>query len=83
MYVKKRRRSGLRQGFLACIIGEIAKSRCVSYFSAVPKCFKTEPGRFKTNVDNIFVVGDMHTGQSLVSKVIRQGASVHAKSTRV
>ena len=83
MHVKKRRRSGLRRGFLACIIGEIAKSRCVSYFSAVPKCFKTEPGRFKTNVDNIFVVGDMHTGQSLVSKVIRQGASVHAKSTRV
>ncbi len=37
MYVKKRRRSGLRRGFLACIIGEIAKSRCVSYFSTVPK----------------------------------------------
>ncbi len=32
MYVKKRRRSGLRRGFLACIIREIAKSRCVSYF---------------------------------------------------
>ena len=29
--------SGLRRGFLACIIGEIAKSRCVSYFSTVPK----------------------------------------------
>ena len=28
--------SGLRRGFLACIIGEIAKSRCVSYFSTVP-----------------------------------------------
>ena len=40
MYVKKRRRSGLRRGFLACIIGEIAKSRCVSYFSTVP--YKTE-----------------------------------------
>ncbi len=37
MYVKKRRRSGLRRGFLACIIREIAKSRCVSYFSTVPK----------------------------------------------
>jgi hypothetical protein len=36
MYVKKRRRSGLRRGFLACIIREIAKSRCVSYFSTVP-----------------------------------------------
>ena len=34
---KKRRRSGLRRGFLACIIGEIDKSRCVSYFSTVPK----------------------------------------------
>ncbi len=28
---------GLRRGFLACIIVEIAKSRCVSYFSTVPK----------------------------------------------
>lgn len=34
---------------------------------------KTEPGRFKTSVDNIFVAGDMHTGQSLVVKAIRQG----------
>ena len=37
MYSKKRRRSGLRRGFLICIIGEIDKSRCVSYFSTVPK----------------------------------------------
>ncbi len=37
MYVKKRRRSGLRRGFLTCIIGEIDKSRCVSYFSTDPK----------------------------------------------
>ena len=37
MYVKKRRSSGLRRGFLTCIIGEIDKSRCVSYFSTVPK----------------------------------------------
>ena len=36
MYSKKRRRSGLRRGFLICIIGEIDKSRCVSYFSTVP-----------------------------------------------
>ncbi len=36
MYVIKRRRSGLRRGFLACIIGEIAKSSCVSYFFTVP-----------------------------------------------
>ena len=37
MCVKKRRRSGLRRGFLTCIIGEIGKSGCVSYFSTVPK----------------------------------------------
>ena len=36
MHDKKRRRSGLQRGFWACIIGEIAKSRCVSYFSTVP-----------------------------------------------
>ncbi len=34
---------------------------------------KTEPGRFKTSVENVFVTGDMHTGQSLVVKAIRQG----------
>ena len=34
---------------------------------------KTEAGRFKTSVDNVFVTGDMHTGQSLVVKAIRQG----------
>ena len=37
MYVKKRRRSGLRRGFLTYIIGGIDKSRCVSYFSTDPK----------------------------------------------
>ncbi len=37
MYVKKRSRSGLRRGFLTCIIGEIDKSRCVSYFPTDPK----------------------------------------------
>ena len=36
---KKRRRSGLRRGFLRCAIGEIDKSRCVTYFSTVPKVF--------------------------------------------
>ncbi|MEZ3514382.1 MAG: hypothetical protein K1W37_03730, partial [Lachnospiraceae bacterium] len=25
-----------RRGFLTCVIGEIDKSRCVSYFSTVP-----------------------------------------------
>ena len=34
---------------------------------------KTAPGAFKTSVDNVFVAGDMHTGQSLVVKAIRQG----------
>ena len=34
---------------------------------------KTEPGAFRTNVENVFVAGDMHTGQSLVVKAIRQG----------
>ena len=34
---------------------------------------KTEPGRYQTSVENIFVAGDMHTGQSLVVKAIRQG----------
>ena len=34
---------------------------------------KTAPGKFRTNVENVFVAGDMHTGQSLVVKAIRQG----------
>lgn len=34
---------------------------------------KTEPGAFRTSVENVFVAGDMHTGQSLVVKAIRQG----------
>ncbi len=34
--VKKRRRSGLRRGFLTCAAGEIDKSRCVTYFSTTP-----------------------------------------------
>lgn len=34
---------------------------------------KTERGKFQTNVKNIFVAGDMHTGQSLVVKAIWQG----------
>ncbi len=31
------------------------------------------PGSFATSVDKIFTAGDMHTGQSLVVKAIRQG----------
>ncbi len=34
---------------------------------------KTSAEGFKTSVDNVFVTGDMHTGQSLVVKAIRQG----------
>lgn len=34
---------------------------------------KTQPDAFKTSVDNVFTAGDMHTGQSLVVKAIRQG----------
>lgn len=34
---------------------------------------KTEQNSFKTKVKNVFVAGDMHTGQSLVVKAIRQG----------
>ena len=34
---------------------------------------KTAPDAFKTNIDNVFTAGDMHTGQSLVVKAIRQG----------
>ena len=34
---------------------------------------KTAPDAFKTSVDNVFTAGDMHTGQSLVVKAIRQG----------
>ena len=34
---------------------------------------KTAPGKFATSADKVFVAGDMHTGQSLVVKAIRQG----------
>lgn len=34
---------------------------------------KTEEGSFRTSVENVFTAGDMHTGQSLVVKAIRQG----------
>ena len=34
---------------------------------------KTDSGRFVTSVDRVFAAGDMHTGQSLVVKAIRQG----------
>lgn len=34
---------------------------------------KTEEGVFQTSVKGVFTAGDMHTGQSLVVKAIRQG----------
>ena len=37
---------------------------------------KTTPGGYKTSVDNIFVTGDMHRGQSLVVWAIREGREV-------
>lgn len=33
----------------------------------------TEPGKYKTNVENVFTAGDMHRGQSLVVWAIREG----------
>jgi glutamate synthase (NADPH) small chain len=37
---------------------------------------KTEAGKYKTNVDKVFVAGDMHRGQSLVVWAIREGREV-------
>lgn len=34
---------------------------------------KTAPGSYATNVENVFVTGDMHRGQSLVVWAIREG----------
>lgn len=34
---------------------------------------KTNPGEYKTNVENVFTAGDMHRGQSLVVWAIREG----------
>ena len=33
----------------------------------------TPNAKFATSVPNVFVAGDMHTGQSLVVKAIREG----------
>ena len=37
---------------------------------------KTQENCYKTNIDNIFVAGDMHRGQSLVVWAIREGREV-------
>lgn len=34
---------------------------------------KTDPGKFRTNIDRVFTAGDMHRGQSLVVWAIREG----------
>jgi glutamate synthase (NADPH/NADH) small chain len=34
---------------------------------------RTEAGQYRTNVDKVFVAGDMHRGQSLVVWAIREG----------
>ena len=34
---------------------------------------KTENGKFSTNVEKVFTAGDMHIGQSLVVRAIREG----------
>ncbi len=36
----------------------------------------TKPGEYQSSVDNIFVAGDMHRGQSLVVWAIREGREV-------
>ena len=36
----------------------------------------TEPGKHETNVKNVFTAGDMHMGQSLVVRAIREGRDV-------
>ena len=33
----------------------------------------TEAGKFSTNVEKVFTAGDMHIGQSLVVRAIREG----------
>ena len=35
-----------------------------------------EPGKHATNVPNVFTAGDMHIGQSLVVRAIREGRDV-------
>ena len=37
---------------------------------------KTAPGKYQTSVENVFVTGDMHRGQSLVVWAIREGREV-------
>ena len=36
----------------------------------------TDAGKYETNIENVFVAGDMHRGQSLVVWAIREGKEV-------
>ena len=58
--VKKRRRSGLRRGFLTCAAGEIDKPRCVSYFPTTPNLDK--PEKYNTKI--------CHLAQEIVPKCL-------------
>ncbi|MDE5583767.1 MAG: glutamate synthase subunit beta [Ruminococcus sp.] len=40
---------------------------------------RTENGKFATNVEKVFTAGDMHIGQSLVVRAIREGRDVSAE----
>ena len=43
---------------------------------------KTEESRFSTNVEKVFTAGDMHIGQSLVVRAIREGRDSAAEADR-
>lgn len=40
---------------------------------------KTAPGAHRTNIENLFTAGDMHIGQSLVVRAIREGRNAAAE----
>ena len=42
----------------------------------------TEQGHFSTNVEKVFTAGDMHIGQSLVVRAIREGRDAAAETDR-
>ena len=45
-------------------------------------CVSTESGSFATNVDKVFTAGDMHIGQSLVVRAIREGRDAAAETDK-
>ena len=40
---------------------------------------KTAPGKHSTDIDKVFTAGDMHIGQSLVVRAIREGRDAAAE----